>query len=204
MILNYKPKIEHQHIHMGNQTVDDVEDVEFVEEKGGNDNSEKGAANDIIFPQSSFDNIFHRALNINKVKVGINRIIIAKGKEGKFQLSVKWWFVVHKVLEEIDWLNDKQNTKFIQWIDDVYGWEWKTRDFKSVLAGFKHTHSTKWNEDTVKDANTGREYRDFANYVRSQFVDIDANGEITDKQEFLKLGSDGKPMYIGHDLKIKL
>ena len=25
--------------------------------------------------------------------------------------------------------------------------------------------------------------------------------KIMDKQEFLKLGSDGKPMYIGHDLR---
>lgn len=32
MILNYKPKIEHQHIHMGNKTVDDVEDAVVVEE----------------------------------------------------------------------------------------------------------------------------------------------------------------------------
>ena len=73
--------------------------------------------------------------------------------------------------------------------------------FKAVLSPFKKTPSASWNENTVKDANTGREYRDFANYVRSQFVDIDANGKIMDKQEFLKLGSDGKPMYIGHDLR---
>ena len=32
-------------------------------------------------------------------------------------------------------------------------------------------------------------------------VIIDTSGKITDKQEFLKLGSDGKPMYIGHDLR---
>ena len=119
MILNYKPKIEHQHIHMADQTVDDVEDADVVEEIRGDNNSEKKTANDIIFPQSSLDDIFHIALNISKVKDGINRIIIAKGKEGKFLLSVKWWFVVHKVLEEIDWLNDKQDTKFIKWIGSV-------------------------------------------------------------------------------------
>ena len=204
MILNYKPKIEHQHIHMGNKTVDNVEDAEVVEEIRGDENYEKKAANDIIFPQSSLDDIFHIALNISKVKDGINRIIIAKGKEGKFLLSVKWWFVVHKVLEEIDWLNDKQDTKFIQWVDDVFGWKWKTRDFKSVLAGFKHTHSTKWDSNTVKDMNTGRQYRELADYIRNMFVNINSDGRITDKQEFLKLGSDGKPMYIGHDLRRKL
>ena len=136
-----------------------------------------------------------------KVKDGINKIIIIKGKEGKFRLSVKQTFILHKVLEEIDWLDDDTDTTFIQWYDDVYKWPWKTRDFKSVLSNFKHTHSLTWDENTVNDANTGREYRDFANYVRSQFVDIDASSKITDKQEFLKLGSDGKPMYIGHDLR---
>lgn len=203
MILNYKPKIEHQHIHMGNKTVDDVEDVEFVEEIRGDDNYEKVAAKDIILPQSSLDGIFHKALNLVKVKKAIQDIIIMKGEEGKFRLSVKQTFILHKVLEEIDWLDDDTDTTFIQWYHDVYKWTWKTRDFKAVLPPFKNTPSASWNENTVKDANTGREYRDFANYVRSQFVDIDANGKITDKQEFLKLGSDGKPMYIGHNLRRK-
>lgn len=157
-----------------------------------------------IYPQSSLDSIFHSALDMIKVKDGINKIIIIKGKEGKFRLSVKQTFILHKVLEEIDWLDDDTDTTFIQWYDDVYKWPWKTRNFKSVLSNFKHTHSLTWDENTVNDANTGREYRDFANYVRSQFVDIDGSGKITDKQEFLKLGSDGKPMYIGHDLRRNL
>ena len=153
-----------------------------------------------LLPSSHLDGIFHKALNLVKVKKAIQDIIM-KGEEGKFRLSVKQTFILHKVLEEIDWLDDDTDTTFIQWFDDVYKWPWKTRDFKSVLSNFKHTHSLTWNENTVNDANTGREYRDFANYVRSQFVDIDANGKITDKKEFLKLGSDGKPMYIGHDLR---
>ena len=157
-----------------------------------------------LLPSSTLDSIFHKALNLFKVKKAIQDIIIMKGEEGKFRLSVKQTFILHKVLEEIDWLDDDTDTTFIQWYDDVYKWPWKTRDFKSVLSNFKHTHSLTWDENTVNDANTGREYRDFANYVRSQFVDIDASSKITDKQEFLKLGSDGKPMYIGHDLRRNL
>ena len=154
-----------------------------------------------LIPSSSLDSIFHKALNLVKVKKAIEDIIIMKGEEGKFRLSVKQTFILHKVLEEIDWLDDDTDTTFIQWYDDVYKWPWKTRNFKAVLSPFKNTPSASWNENTVKDANTGREYRDFANYVRNLFVEIDANGKITDKQEFLKLGSDGKPMYIGHDLR---
>lgn len=183
---------------------DDAEDAMVVEEMKVDEESAEGSKNDKAYPLSSLDSIFHKALNLVKVKKAIEDIIIMKGEEGKFRLSVKQTFILHKVLEEIDWLDDDTDTTFIQWYDDVYKWPWKTRDFKSVLSNFKHTHSLTWNENTVKDANTGREYCDFANYVRSQFVDIDANGKITDKQEFLKLGSDGKPMYIGHDLRRNL
>lgn len=184
---------------------DDAEDAMIVEKMKVDDDSAEGSTtNKNAYPLSSLDSIFHKALNLVKVKKAIEDIIIMKGEEGKFRLSVKQTFILHKVLEEIDWLDDDTDTTFIQWYDDVYKWPWKTRDFKSVLSNFKHTHSLTWDENTVNDANTGREYRDFANYVRSQFVDIDASGKITDKQEFLKLGSDGKPMYIGHDLRRNL
>lgn len=184
---------------------DDAEDAMIVEKMKVDDDSAEGSTiNDEAYPLSTLDSIFHKALNLAKVKKAIQDIIIMKGEEGKFRLSVKQTFILHKVLEEIDWLDDDTDTTFIQWYNDVYKWPWKTRDFKSVLSNFKHTHSLTWDENTVNDANTGREYRDFANYVRSQFVDIDASGKITDKQEFLKLGSDGKPMYIGHDLRRNL
>lgn len=163
--------------------------------------AEGSIINDKAYPLSPLDSIFHKALNLVKVKKAIQDIIIMKGEEGKFRISVKQTFILHKVLEEIDWLDDDTDTTFIQWYDDVYKWPWRTRDFKAVLSPFKKTPSASWNENMVKDANTGRDYRDFANYVRSQFVDLDANGKITDKSEFLKLGSDGKPMYIGHDLR---
>ena len=180
----------------------DAEEAVIVEEMKVNDDSAKDSIiNDNAYPLSPLDSIFHKALNLVKVKKAIQDIIIMKGEEGKSRLSVKQTFILHKVLEEIDWLEDDTDTTFIQWFDDVYEWPWKTRDFKAVLSPFKKTPSASWNENTVKDANTGREYRNFANYVRSQFVDIDANGKITDKQEFMKLGSDGKPMYIGHYLR---
>ena len=179
----------------------DAGEAEVVEEIVDEVPAEGSIINDKAYPLSPLDSIFHKALNLVKVKKAIQDIIITKGEEGKFRISVKQTFILHKVLEEIDWLDDDTDTTFIQWFDDVYKWPWRTRDFKSVLSPFKKTPSASWNENTVKDANTGREYRDFANYVRSLFVDLDANGKITDKQEFLKLGSDGKPMYIGHDLR---
>ena len=153
--------------------------------------------------ETAFDGIFHQALNLTRVKMVISDIIAEKGDQQKHSLSVKQTFILHKVLEEIDWLDDDTDTTFIQWFDDVFKWPWETRNFKSVKAGFKHSHSTTWDENTVNDPNTGREYRQFADYVREQFVSICQNGTIEDKVAFMKLGSDGKPMYIGHGLKRK-
>ena len=177
---------------------DGAEEVEVIEEADENAEVEQMEHN---YPISPLDSIFHRALNIAKVKKTIADIIMIKGEEGKSRLSVKQTFILHKVLEEIDWLDDDTDTTFIQWFDDVFKWPWKTRDFKSVLAPFKHSQSRTWDENTVNDPGTGREYRQFADYVREQFVDIGQDSKIIDKAEFLKLGSDGKPMYIGHNLK---
>ena len=164
------------------------------------DNYEKEEA---VKRETSLDGIFHPALNVTRVKMAISDIITEKGDQGKRSLSVKQTFILHKVLEEIDWLDDDTDTTFIQWFDDVFKWPWKTRDFKSVLAPFKHSLSTTWDENTVNDPGTGREYRQFADYVREQFVDIGRDGTINDKAAFLNQGSDGKPMYIGHGLKRK-
>ena len=153
--------------------------------------------------ETSLDGIFHPALNVTRVKMAISDIIAEKGDQDKRNLSVKQTFILHKVLEEIDWLDDDTDTTFIQWFDDVFKWPWKTRDFKSVLAPFKRSHSMTWDENTVNDPGTGREYRQFADYVREQFVDIGQNGTINDKVAFLNQGSDGKPMYIGHGLNRK-
>lgn len=159
---------------------------------------EMGAA---VKRKTNLDNIFHHALNLTRVKMAICDIIAEKGDQDKQSLSVKQTFILHKVLEEIDWLDDDTDTTFIQWFDDVFKWPWKTRDFKSVLAPFKRSLSTTWDENTVNDPGTGREYRQFADYVREQFVDIGQDGTINDKAAFMNLGSDGKPMYIGHGLK---
>ena len=148
------------------------------------------------WPASPQDGIFHKAVNTERVKAAIGRLAAEKGWEQGSRLSLKQWFIVHKVLEEIGWFDNTADRRFIMWVDDVFGWSWKTRDFKSVLPDFKRTHSTAWNENTVNDPGTGRAYRRFADEVRGTFTDTDRQGLLTDKAEFLNCGSDGKPMYI--------
>ena len=176
----------------------DAEEAEIVEEVKEDEKND-----DNVLPLSPLDTIFHRALNVARVKEAIRQIIITKGEAGRCRLSLKQWFVVHKVLEEISWLDDDTDTRFIEWIRQVFQYEGRTGDFKSVKSEFKHSHSLTWGADTVKDRQTGREYRALADYVRSLFVTIGDDGSIHDREEFLNLGSDGKPRYIGRGLRKK-
>ena len=80
---------------------DDAEDANVAEEIVDDNPAEGSATNDIAYTLSPLDSIFHKALNLVKVKKAIQDIIIMKGEEGKFRLSVKQTFILHKVLEEI-------------------------------------------------------------------------------------------------------
>lgn len=167
------------------------------------DGTSVGSEGGFSLPLCTLDTIFHRALNVARVKEAIRQIVITRGEAGRHRLSLKQWFVVHKVLEEIGWLDDDTDTRFIEWIRQVFQYDGKTCDFKSVKSEFKHSHSSTWGADTVKDRQTGREYRALADYVRSLFVTTGSDGSIHDREEFMNLGSDGKPMYIGRGLRKK-
>lgn len=140
---------------------------------------------------SQWDNIFHDTIDVAKVKCALPSLTSNK------VLDIKRWYVIYKVLKEIDWLKDSQATHFIAWVKDVYGWEWETKDFKRVLPGFKNTPTYKWGEDTIKDALTGIEYKALADQVRNKFVTI-TNGVIKDNTSYFK-----KPdLYISHPKKL--
>ncbi|MBR6894073.1 MAG: hypothetical protein IKN15_12730 [Bacteroidaceae bacterium] len=144
-----------------------------------------------VYNVSQWDMIFHDSIDVAKVKCVLPSITSNK------VLDIKRWYVIYKVLKEIDWLKDSQSTHFIAWVKDVYGWEWETKDFKRVLSGFKNTPTYKWGEDTIKDALTGIEYKVLADQVRNKFVTI-TNGVIKDNTYFFKKTD----LYISHPKKL--
>ena len=156
---------------------DDAEDAVIVEELTGE--AENSREEEMPGLESPWDCIFHDALDVGKIKAVLPSLQSEKVD------GIKRWFVIHKVLEEIDWLTDKADSHFILWVRDVYGWEWKTTDFKSVLPDFKKKSSLEWDAYTVKDEKTSLAYRALADSVRSAFVDI-KNGKIVDKTCFLR------------------
>jgi len=133
----------------------------------------------IPIASSVLDGIFHPAIDVEKVKTELLSLTSDKVD------GIKRWFVLHKVLEEINWLSDCADSHFIKWVSDCFGWEWSTKDFKRVLPDFKNTPTMEWGKDTVKDVQTGLSYRALADKVRSRFVSMN-NGNIIDNTYYFK------------------
>lgn len=115
------------------------------------------------YPESDWDKIFKDTIDVKKVKDVIPTLLPKKP-------SIPNWFVVHKIFEEIDWLQDTIDTHFISWVKDVYGWDFQTVHFKSVNSDLKKKHSLDWDVRTMTSAAISRDYIELANKVRNEFV----------------------------------
>jgi hypothetical protein len=132
------------------------------------------------YPDSDWDKIFKAPIDVKKIKVVIPTLLPE-------DISLTNWFVVHKILEEIDWLQDTMDTHFISWVKDVYGWEQKTEHFKSVNSALKKQHSLDWNVRTMTSASVAKVYIDFANKIRNEFVKkVDGKTVIEDNKYYFK------------------
>lgn len=115
------------------------------------------------YPESDWDKIFKDTIDVKKVKAALPGLLPDKP-------SIPNWYVVHKILEEINWLQDVIDTHFISWVKDVYGWDFQTTHFKSVNSALKKAHSLDWNVRTMTAANVVEDHMALANKIRSEFV----------------------------------
>jgi 3-deoxy-D-arabino-heptulosonate 7-phosphate (DAHP) synthase class II len=102
------------------------------------------------------------------------------------------------VLEEIEWLQDEMDTHFISWVDDVYGWPNKARNFKSILSELKSTHTLDWNARTITSSSIALEYKKLADKIRSHFVTMNGRVVSADNTVYFKRPD----LYIEHKKKL--
>ncbi len=115
------------------------------------------------YPESDWDKIFKDTIDVKKIK-GVLPSLLPDSP------SIPNWFVVHKIFEEIDWLQDAIDTHFISWVRDVYGWGFQTFHFKSVNPALKKKHSMDWNVRTMTAASVVQDYITLADKIRNEFV----------------------------------
>ena len=144
------------------------------------------------YPESDWDKIFKDAIDVKKVKIALQKLLPKK-------ISITTWYIIYKIFVEIDWLQDSISIHFISWVKDVYGWQYKTEDFKnSVNPELKQQHSLDWNTRTMTSAKIAKDNIDFAESVRKEFV-IEMNGKTVkeDNKYYFK-----KPeLYISHPIR---
>lgn len=103
---------------------------------------------------SEHDGIFHPALDLPKVKAALWRVLDARGRNGKrlFRLQ-KQWYVVYKVMGEMDWLDKPQGTRFRLWAADVFGerGRCKKADFDAIVPYYRNNASRNWKQVPRKE-----------------------------------------------------
>ena len=147
--------------------------------------------NKVIYPESAWDKIFKDAIDVSKIKPAIASLL-------SNEFTAPNLFVAHKVLEEIEWLQDEMDTHFISWVDDVYGWPNKARNFKSILSELKSTHTLDWNARTITSSSIALEYKKLADKIRSHFVTMNGRVVSADNTVYFKRPD----LYIEHKKKL--
>jgi hypothetical protein len=140
------------------------------------------------YPESAWDKIFKDVIDVKKVKVIMPTLL-------SNNISKANCFVIHKVWEEIDWLQDTIDTHFISWVADVYGWNYSSNHFKDINSSLKDSHSLDWNARTMTSAKISLGYCDLASKIRNEFVlKSDGKNVKADNKYYFK-----KPeLYIEH------
>lgn len=142
---------------------------------------------DKVYPISKWDKIFKDVIDVGKVKKEIDMLLSS-------DFSKTNCFVLHKILCEIQWLQDEIATHFISWIDDIYGWDASAKDFKSIHPNLKNQHSLDWDLRTMTSGKISKDYINLADNIRNKFVK---------KMEGKNVIEDNKFYFIKPELYIK-
>lgn len=143
--------------------------------------------NNATFPNSDWDKIFKDAIDVAQIKPVIASLLPENP-------SAADWFVVHKILEEIEWLQDNADTHFISWVEDVYGWPNRAKNFKKIQSGFKNEKSLDWNARTITSGKVALAYKGLADKVRNEFVTVIDRVITSDNTSYFKRAD----LYIRH------
>lgn len=99
-----------------------------------------------------------------------------KGLKGR-----KYWFVFHRIFEELNWLTVTKDNTFADWVTLYFQWSWeRDKPWRTVDKEIRTSHSWQWNENTVPNSDIGKKYAALSKKVWSVFTDKPKKGD-TDK-----------------------
>ena len=114
--------------------------------------------------------IFDERLDEGKIYHALRGINFTELKERKY------WFVIKRVFDELNWLKDSKNTHFADWVGVYFQWPWDRknpwRKISETEPQIIKTPSWQWNEHTVPDSDVGKHYATMARMVWDTFTEI--------------------------------
>lgn len=167
---------------------DDEEESVDDEEIDDDDNNEESEmednGNDVEVLSKDVHNIFDKRINVEKVIDNVSRLSSDK------VVGKRRWYVIFRVLYFLEWIGRTQ-TNFIDWVVEHFQWD-GIKNFRGVQSEFIHSKPCDWNKIVIKGDNfekdnedIGPDYYKFAVSIRDAFVDVDEDGTMHDKEDFL-------------------
>ncbi len=174
------------------QTVSSLQQIDcYVDEDNKNDESSKNeevqnaSPHEMNFPEVEPDKtLFHTSLRVNVIKGTLYRLIAKEKQDGSF--CIAHWFIVWKVFTRYKFTIASQ-AAFIRWVKAVYGWEWKTENFKGsvVLDSLKKIRLDEWTEENISgQAKQAEGYIRWKDTLIDTFLEKETDTRMQCKKEF--------------------
>ena len=142
-------------------------DAHFVEYRGSGATDPWNRNPGIWVHDPNVPYIFDERLNEEKIYDALRRIDYKELKERKY------WFVVKRVFEELNWLIDSMDTHFADWINANFKWFWdRNNPWRSVEKEILKSNSWDWNKNSVEGSDIGEKYAEFSNILWNTFTII--------------------------------
>ncbi len=157
----------------------DEDDEENNEEREMEDNGNEDEGLNKTAPK-----IFDKRINVKKVADHISKLSSDK------VIGKRRWYVIFRVLYFLEWIGSSQKI-FIDWVVAHFQWKGK-KEFRGVQPEFIHSNPCDWNDVIIEgedfkknNEDIGPDYFNFAVSIRDTFVNVDEDGTMHDKDEFL-------------------
>jgi len=151
---------------------------------------QKGGATD---PHNRQNRIWKRApdIDIFDFRLDEGKIIESIQTIDFKELEDRWyWFVFHRVFDELRWLSVKRPSKFADWVNLYFHWTWeRTKPWRTVPKEIRDSHSWEWGGNTVPGNDVGKHFAALARLLWATFTDKPKlnEDEVPDDKDYFYL-----------------
>lgn len=136
---------------------------------------------------ASYSNdLFDERLKVPEIKVELHRLVEEECAKGEWNIA--HWFVVWKVFRHYRFITkERTQARFIRWVKDEFGWDWKTNNFKgtNVHSSMKDIELSDWNIDNIcTQIPQAKKFIDWKNKLVDAFLSSENDGRRDCKEQF--------------------